>query len=132
MNTQRPLNVTIAAILLEVFSALNLVSPLILGASDEVPAFTGCLHVALGVAGLVASAGLWILKKWGVALAIVVSVSNALSATPGVFLRTHGRSLRVGGRGRRRFCIDSHTGDTAGYAPDLHLGSSLGGILFGI
>ena len=84
MNTQRPLNVTIAAILLEVFSALNLVSPLILGASDEVPAFTGCLHVALGVAGLVASAGLWILKKWGVALAIVVSVLNALSATPGV------------------------------------------------
>ncbi len=63
MNTQRPLNITIAAILLEVFSALNLVSPLILGASDEVPAFVGCLHVALGVAGLVASAGLWILKK---------------------------------------------------------------------
>ena len=29
-NTQRPLNTTIAAILLEVFSALNLVSPLIL------------------------------------------------------------------------------------------------------
>ena len=84
MSTQRPLNVTIAAILLEVFSALNLVSPLILGASDEVPAFTDCLHVALGVAGLVASAGLWILKKWGVALAIVVSVLNALSATPGV------------------------------------------------
>jgi hypothetical protein len=83
MNAQRPLNVTIAAILLEVFSALNLVSPLI-GASDEVPAFTGCLHAALGVAGLVASAGLWILKKWGVALAIVVSVLNALSATPGV------------------------------------------------
>ncbi len=54
-----------------------------IGASDEVTAFTGCLHVALGVAGLVASAGLWILKKWGVALAIVVSVLNALSATPG-------------------------------------------------
>ncbi len=84
MNTQRPLNVIIAAILLEVFSVLNLVSPLILGASDEVPAFVGCLHVALGVAGLVASAGLRILKKWGVAMAIVVSVLNALSATPGV------------------------------------------------
>ena len=84
MNIQRPLNVTMAAILLEVFSALNLVSPLILGASDEAPASVGCLHVALGVAGLVASAGLWILKKWGVALAIVVSVLNALSATPGV------------------------------------------------
>ena len=84
MNAQRPLNVTIAAILLEVFSALNLVSPLILGASDEVPAFVGCLHVALGVAGLVASAGLWTLRKWSIALAIVVSVLNALSATPGV------------------------------------------------
>lgn len=84
MNSQRPLNVTIAAILLEVFSALNWVSPLIQGASDKVPAFVGCLHVALGVAGLVATAGLWILKKWGVALAIVISVLNALSATSGV------------------------------------------------
>ena len=82
MNIQRPPNVTLAAILLEVFSALNLVSPLILEAPDEVPAFLSCLHVALGVAGLVASAGLWILKKWGVALTIVVSVSNTLSATP--------------------------------------------------
>lgn len=84
MNRQRPLNVTIAAILLDVFSALNLLSPLILGASDEMPAFVGYLHVALGVTGLVASAGLWILKKWGVALAIVVSVLNALSAISGV------------------------------------------------
>jgi hypothetical protein len=83
-NTQRPLNTTIAAILLEVFSALNLVSPLILGASEEVPAVVAYLHVALGVAGLVASAGLWILKKWGVAMAVMVSVLNALSATPGV------------------------------------------------
>ena len=84
MNTQRPLNVTIAAILLEVFSALNLVSPLILGASDEVLTFVDCSLLVLGVAGLVASAGLWILRKWGVAMAIVVSALNALSATLGV------------------------------------------------
>ncbi len=84
MSIKLPLTVIIAVILLEVLSAVNLVSPLILKASDEVPAFGACWHVALGVAGLVASAGLWILKRWGVALALVVSVLNALSATLGV------------------------------------------------
>jgi hypothetical protein len=38
----------------------------------------------LGVAGLVASAGLWMLKKWGLWLAIIVNVLGALSATPGL------------------------------------------------
>ncbi|MCA1729865.1 MAG: hypothetical protein LC751_10815, partial [Actinobacteria bacterium] len=34
--------------------------------------------------GLVASVGLWMLKKWGLWLTIVVSVLNILSAAPGV------------------------------------------------
>ena len=82
MNIQRPLNVIFAASLLEVFSALNLVSPLILGASYEVPAHVGYSHVALGAVGLVASCGLCIRKKCGLALTIVVSVLNAFSAIP--------------------------------------------------
>jgi len=38
----------------------------------------------LGVVGLVAVIGLWMLKKWGFGLTIVVSVLNILSAAPGV------------------------------------------------
>ena len=40
--------------------------------------------IVLGVAGLVASAGLWMLKKWGLWLTIVVNVLGGLSAAPGV------------------------------------------------
>ena len=40
--------------------------------------------IVLGVAGLVASAGLWILKKWGLWLTIFVNVLGGLSAAPGV------------------------------------------------
>ena len=35
--------------------------------------------------GLVAAAGLWLLKRWGVWLAVAVSALNVLSAAPGIF-----------------------------------------------
>jgi hypothetical protein len=40
--------------------------------------------IVLGVGGLVASAGLWMLKKWGLWLTIIVNVLGALSAAPGL------------------------------------------------
>ena len=46
--------------------------------------FVVYLGVALGVAGLLASAGLWMLRKWSVWLTIIVSGRNLLSAAPGV------------------------------------------------
>ena len=85
MNTQRPLSVTIAAVLLALFSVLNLATPLIPAATEGVPALVIYLGVALGVVGLIAVAGLWALKRWSVALTIIVSLLNILSAAPGFF-----------------------------------------------
>jgi uncharacterized membrane protein (DUF2068 family) len=42
------------------------------------------LGVVLGIAGLIAAAGLWMLKKWSIWLTIIVSALNLLSAAPGI------------------------------------------------
>jgi hypothetical protein len=78
----RPLTVTVAVVLLALGSLANLLTPLF--PSGGVPAFVIYLGVALGVAGLAAAGGLWALKRWGLWLAIVVSVLNILSAAPGL------------------------------------------------
>src|SRR4051794_37353281 len=78
----RPLPVTVAAVLLALFSLLNLASPLF--PSEGVPAFIVYFGVGLGVAGLVGAVGLWLLRNWSVWLTIVVSVLNLLSAAPGI------------------------------------------------
>ncbi len=88
MNTQRPLSVTIAAVLLALFSVLNLAFPLF--PTQGIPAFVVYSGVALGVIGLVAAAGLWMLRKWGIWLTIIVSVLNILSAAPGVAAAPNG------------------------------------------
>jgi len=76
----RPLSVTVAAVLLVLLSILNLM-PLPM---EGVPAVVVYGALALGVAGLVGAAGLWMLKKWGVWLAVVVCVLNLVSAAPGI------------------------------------------------
>jgi len=65
-----------------VFSLTNLLSPFM--PMEGVPAFVVYLGVALGVAGLLAAAGLWMLKRWALWLTIVVCVLNILSAAPGM------------------------------------------------
>jgi hypothetical protein len=80
----RPLPVTIAAIIQALFSLLNLPGPLLPG-SEGVPEVVLYSGIVLGVAGLVASAGLWMLKTWGLWLTVIVNVLGALSAAPGVF-----------------------------------------------
>jgi len=53
--------------------------------SEEVPAVVIYGGMVLGIAGLVATVGLWMLKKsWGLWLTIIVNVLGALSAAPGV------------------------------------------------
>ncbi len=79
----RPLPVTVAAIIQALISLLGLPGPLMPG-SEGVPAVVLYSGIVLGVAGLVASAGLWMLKKWGLWLTIVVNVLGGLSAAPGV------------------------------------------------
>ncbi len=83
MNTRRPITVTIGTILLALFSVLNLAFPLF--PTEGIPAFVVYSGVALGVIGLVATAGLWMLRKWSIWLTVIVSVLNILAAAPGVF-----------------------------------------------
>ena len=79
----RPVPVTVAAILLALCSLMSLPGPLLPGAEGvpEVVLYSG---IVLGIVGLVAAVGLWMLKKWSLWLTIVVSVLNILSAAPGV------------------------------------------------
>src|ERR671921_9815 len=79
----RPLPVTVAAISQALFSLLSLPGPLLRG-SEGVPAVVLYSGIVLGVAGLVASAKLWMLKKWGLWLTVVVNVLGGLSAAPGL------------------------------------------------
>jgi uncharacterized membrane protein (DUF2068 family) len=89
----RPLPVTVAAILLALLSLANLLSPVM--PSEGVPAFVIYLGVVLGVAGLVAAAGLWMLKRWSLWLTIALCVLNILSAAPGIAFAPNA-ALRVG------------------------------------
>ncbi len=77
----RPQTVTIAAILLALGSLANLLAPLILPAEAGSVIY---LVIVLGVLGLVAAGGLWMLKRWALWLTIVVSVLNILAAAPGL------------------------------------------------
>ena len=52
--------------------------------SEGIPAVVLYSGIVLGVAGLIASAGLWMLKKWSLWLTIIVNVLGGLSAAPGV------------------------------------------------
>jgi hypothetical protein len=38
----------------------------------------------LGIVGLLGAVGLWMLKKWGLWITIIVNVLGALSAAPGI------------------------------------------------
>ena len=62
---------------------VSLPGPLLPG-SEEVPAVVFYGGIVLGIVGLVGAVGLWMLKKWGFWLTVVVSVLNLLSAAPGV------------------------------------------------
>jgi hypothetical protein len=84
----RPLPVTVAAVLLAIFSVLiDLSFPLWADAIPReggLPAVVVYLSVAVSVAGLVGAAGLWMLRRWGIWLAIVVCVLNILDGVSGV------------------------------------------------
>ncbi len=78
----RPMPVSVGAILLALLSLPSLAFPLL--PTEDIPALVVYSGVVLGIAGLVAAAGLWLLRKWGLWLTIIVSVLNLLSAAPGI------------------------------------------------
>src|SRR5215213_3340370 len=84
----RPLPVTVAAILLVLLSLTNFpwVYELLFAAGEfeGPPAFILYSGYVVGVVGLVAAVGLWMLQKWSYWTTIVVCVLNFLLGAPGV------------------------------------------------
>jgi hypothetical protein len=72
----------IAAVLLALLSLLTSALPLFVAVL--IPAVVLYSGVALGFAGLAATGGLWMLKRWGLWLTIVTSAINFLWAAPGL------------------------------------------------
>ena len=85
----RLLPVTVAAILLALFSLMNFPGPwwyLVPGAVEETPMFVIYSGIVLGIVGLVAAVGLWMMKAWSVWLTIVVCVLNILLNVSGLVM----------------------------------------------
>jgi uncharacterized membrane protein (DUF2068 family) len=83
----RPLPVTVATILLALFSLMNFPGPwwyLVPGAVEATPMFVIYSGIVLGFAGIVAAVGLWMMKKWGWWATIIVCVLNILFNVPGL------------------------------------------------
>jgi hypothetical protein len=81
MNTQRPLPLITAIVLLAVLSLGNLLTPVFSGGA---PGSAILILGVLGALGLVGAAGLWTLRQWALWLTVVVSVLNILAAAPGL------------------------------------------------
>ncbi len=88
MNTQRPLPVTGAAILLVLLSLFGFSFPwmLLFPGVEEPPAFVIYSGIMVGIVGLVVAVGLWIMKPWSFWATIVVCVLNLLLGAPGIVL----------------------------------------------
>src|SRR4051812_29955156 len=76
----RPLPVTVAAILMALFSLMNFPGPwwYAIPGAEQTPMFVIYLGIVLTVLGIVAAVGLWMLKKWSYWATIIVSVLNIL------------------------------------------------------
>lgn len=94
MKTQRPGPVTVAFVLLALLSVLNFMSPLLPTAYPTIVLFLGG---ALGVVGLLAAAGLWQMRRWGLFLTIIASLLNILLAAPGIFAEPHATGKLLAG-----------------------------------
>jgi hypothetical protein len=79
----RSMPITVAATLMVLISLVGLPGPLLPG-SEGVPPVVLYGGIVLGIVGLVAAVGLWLLRKWGLWLTVVFSVLNLLSAAPGI------------------------------------------------
>src|SRR5215210_4564651 len=83
----RPLPLTVAAVLTALFSLMNFPGPwwyLVPGAVEATPMFVIYSGIVLGIVGLFAAVGLWILKTWGFWLTIIVCVLNILLNVSGL------------------------------------------------
>ena len=89
----RPLPVTVAAILLALFSLMNFPGPwwyLVPGVAEVTPMFVIYSGIVLGIVGIVAAVGLWMMKAWSYWATIVVCVLNILLNVSGLVMMLPG------------------------------------------
>ena len=86
MKTQRPLPVSLAAILLMLLSLFDFPWPyqLLFPGAESPLAFVLYSGYVLGIVGLVVAIGLWMLARWSFSATLVVCVLNLLLGAPGV------------------------------------------------
>jgi uncharacterized membrane protein (DUF2068 family) len=85
----RPVPVTVAAILMALFSLMNFPGPwwyLVPGAVEATPMFVIYSGIVLGIVGLIVAVGLWMMKKWSFWATIGVSVVNILFNLTGLVM----------------------------------------------
>jgi hypothetical protein len=80
----RRVPVTLAVALSALLLAANLVAFALPTGGESVPAFVIASTIVLSAAGIPAAIGLWLLRRWGYLLTLVVMALNALTAIPGV------------------------------------------------
>lgn len=84
MVAKRPAMLQIALVLFLLLGLGHLTVPFIPDA-DKIPAIVRYGDVALGLATLIVSYGLWRLSRWAIVATIVIAALNIASATPGVY-----------------------------------------------
>jgi hypothetical protein len=82
----RPVAVTVAVALSVLMIIGNLASPAFpAGSGDErIPQAAIVISVILGIVGIPAAIGLWLLRRWGMIATIVVAALNLLVSLPGI------------------------------------------------
>lgn len=83
MTPDRPPTIATAILLLLLVSLGNLALPIVArGGTPPGPVLIAA--VVLGIAGLIAAAGLWLRRRWALPLTVIVSVLTGLAAAPGL------------------------------------------------
>ena len=85
----RPLPVTVAAILLALFSLMNFPGPwwyVVPGVAEVTPMIVIYSGIVLGIVGIVGAVGLWMLKTWSLWLTVVVCMLNILLNVSGLVM----------------------------------------------
>jgi peptidoglycan/LPS O-acetylase OafA/YrhL len=100
----RPQPVTIAVVSLVLLSLLNFASPLFTSPQFQspllqmdYPTIVLFLAIALGILGLLAAGGLWMLRRWGLLLTIIVSILNILLAAPWIAVESQATGKLLAG-----------------------------------
>jgi hypothetical protein len=93
----RPQAVTVAALLMALFSLMNFPGPwwYAVPGAEETPMLIIYSGIVLGIVGIVAAVGLWMLKTWSYWATIVVSVLNILLNVSGLAMVQSGGLLTL-------------------------------------